>query len=357
MRFRPTLALALLPFFAACSDDSYAVVSVLTSSGSVDGVAQLRVHVESGSAQDVLYYPQLPTESLHLDESHPVTFSVEFSSSRTGEATFEVEPLAPNAPNAVLGYGKSTVPIQKGKVVNVQVLVVLGALRPERGLDGGPAGDGGTSQLSCDPYVPSSACGTNQTCGLLCSDPPDQPAVGMCYGAGPGNPGDSCASNNDCTPGSQCFIAPGCAVRTCLRFCNSDAMCGEQNAYCNVPIPCGSGPNFTACSRPCDPTGTGTVGCATGLACFVYAGETTDCACAGLGDVGAVCTQNSACTGATGCAGCRAGLSCVVPTGSATGIASGACRPICALASPVCPTGTTCHAFDSSTRLVYGFCE
>ena len=247
MRLHPASALALLPLLAACSDDSYAVVSVLTYSGSVDGVTQFRVHVESGSAQDILYYPQLPTESLHLDTTHPVTFSVEFSASRSGQATFEVEPLAPNAKNVVLGYGKSTVAIEKGKVVDVPVLVVLGALRPENGLDGGAAGDSGASQLSCDPYAPGSACGTNQTCGLLCSDPPNQPAVGMCYGAGPGKPGDGCASNNDCEPGSQCFIAPGgCAVRTCLRFCTSDATCSEQNAYCNVPIECGSTPPFAA---------------------------------------------------------------------------------------------------------------
>jgi hypothetical protein len=347
MSFRSLFALMLLPLLGACADDSYAVVSVLTRSGSVDGVTQFRVRVESGSAQDTLYYPTQPTESLHLDESNPVTFSVQFAASRSGQATFEVEPLAPSATNVAVGYGKSTVAIEKGKVVNVEVRVVLGALRPEHGLDGG------SGQLSCDPYAPALACGTNQTCGLLCS--PDQPAVGMCYAAGFGKPGDSCTNNSDCAPGSQCFKAAGCAVLTCLRFCNGDAMCGEPDAYCNVPVPCGNTPPFSACSRPCDPTGTGIAGSAAGLACFVYTGENTDCACAGLGDVGAACSQNSACAGAAGCAGCRAGLSCIVPIGAPA--SSGACRPICTLASPACPTGTTCHAFDGSTRRVYGFCE
>jgi hypothetical protein len=348
------LVLALLPWFASCADDAYAVVSVLTYAGNIDGVAQFRVHVESGSAQDTLLYPKQPSESLHLDTSHPVTFSVEFSASHAGPATFEVEPLDLNG--TALGYGKSSIAIAKNKVVDVSVLVVLGALRPEHGLDGGTAVDGGPSQLSCDPYAPSTACGANQTCGLLCGT--DQPAIGMCYAAGPGRPGDACTSNNDCAPGSQCFTfsATGCSVMTCLRFCGSDAMCGEQAAYCNVPIQCGNTPPFAACSRPCDPTGTGTIGCATGLSCFVYTGETTDCACAGQGDLGAACSQNSGCNGESGCAGCRAGLSCVVPTGSAAG-ASGACRPICSLAAPVCPTGTTCHAFQGSTHLVYGFCE
>jgi hypothetical protein len=349
------LALALLPWLSSCADDSYAVVSVLTYAGGVDGVAQFRVHVESGSAQDTLLYPKQPSESLHLDTSHPITFSVEFSSSHVGQTTFEVEPLDANG--AALGYGKSSMTIAKDKVVDVPVLVVVGALRPEHGLDGGTAGDSGTSQLSCDPYAPSSACGANQTCGLLCSA--DQPAIGMCYAAGPGKPGDTCANNNECAPGSQCFTftAAGCSVMTCLRFCNNDdAMCGEQGAYCNVPIQCGTTPPFAACSRPCDPTRTGTVGCATGLSCFIYTGETTDCACAGQGDLGAACSQNSGCNGEAGCAGCRAGLSCVVPTGSAAGT-SGACRPICALAAPTCPTGTTCHAFEGSTHLLYGFCQ
>jgi len=356
MRRQPFLALALLPCLAACVDDTYAVVSVLTDSGSVDGVAQFRVYVEDGSAQDTLLYPKQRSESLHLDTSHPVTFSVEFSSSRAGQATFEVEAL--DVDGTVLGYGKAPVAIVEGKVVNVSVPVVLGAIRPERGLDGGAAGDGGANQLACDPYAPASACGANQTCGLLCSSPPNQPAVGMCYGAGPGKPGDGCANNGDCAPGSQCFIAAGCGVMTCLRFCNhNDAMCGEPNAYCNVPIDCGTTPPFAACSRPCDPTGTGTVGCASGLSCFVYLGETTDCACAGLGDVGAACTQNSGCNGESGCAGCRAGLSCVVAIGAAAGTSSGTCRTICTLAASTCPTGTTCHAFNGSTRLVYGFCQ
>jgi hypothetical protein len=146
-------------------------------------------------------------------------------------------------------------------------------------------------------------------------------------------------------------------VMTCLRFCDhNDAACGETNAFCNVPIRCGTtSPDFAACSRPCDPTGSATKGCATGLSCFVYAGETTDCACAGLGDLGASCTQNSGCNGEPACAGCRTGLSCVVLTGSAT--SAGTCRSVCSLASPACPTGTTCHAFDSSARRLYGFCQ
>jgi hypothetical protein len=344
------LAATALLALPACKDDAYAVVSVLTYSDSLTGVAQFRVHVGNGSATDTLYYPRGATESLFLDTSHAVTFSVQFESSRGGKTTFEVEPLDKNL--VVLGYGKADAAIVKEKVFKVTVLVVPGAVRPERGLDAG-ADDGGTGALACDPYNPGSACGAGQTCGLLCTA--GEPAVGMCYAAGAGAPGSVCASNNDCSPGSQCFTfsAVGCQVRTCLRFCSHDAACAESGAYCNVPIQCGSTPDFTACSRPCDPTGAGTTGCAAGLGCFVYADETTDCACPGLGATGAVCTQNQGCNGEAGCAGCAAGLSCVVPTGGASGV----CRPICQLAAPVCPTGTTCYPFDGSTRKLYGFCQ
>jgi hypothetical protein len=179
----------------------------------------------------------------------------------------------------------------------------------------------------------------------------------MCYAAGAGTPGAACAENNDCSPGAQCFqfTAVGCSVMTCLRFCNSDAACAEPDAYCNLPIPCGNTtPSFMACSRPCDPTGA-TAGCAPGLACFVYADETTDCACPGLGAAGAACTRSQGCNGEAGCSGCQAGLSCVIPAGGGGGV----CRPICKLppAAPSCPTGTACNPFTNSTRKLFGFCQ
>jgi hypothetical protein len=346
------VALVLVP---ACKEDSYAVVSVLTLSGSVAGVAQFRVYVHNGSDEDTLYYPKQPTESLVLDTTHPVTFSVEFGTSRGGEATFGVEALDANG--TTLGYGESDSVIAKGKVFRVTVFIEIGAVRPQVGIDAGTTIDGGSSSLACDPYQPALACGTGQTCGLLCN--PGEPAIGMCYSAGPGQPGSVCDKNDDCLPGSQCFAfeAVGCSVKTCLRFCNhDDAACGEQGAFCNLPFSCGSTHEFFACSRPCDPTGSGTTGCAQGLACFVYGQETTDCACPGLGGLGTICTQSQGCDGEAGCMGCQAGLSCVVPANADAG-STGTCRPICSLAAPACPTGTTCNPFTGSTRNLYGFCQ
>lgn len=346
MTVRISLALSLLIALPGCKEDAYALVSVLTGSGTLSGVAQFRVYVDNGSDSGTLYYPRQPTESLVLDTTNPVTFSVQFSTSRGGEARFEVEPL--DVAGTVLGYGEAKAAIEKEKVFKVTVRVTPGAVRPVQVMDGGA--------LACDPYQPALACGAGQTCGLLCSA--GQPAVGMCYVAGLAVPGQACASNNDCSPGSQCFTFSaigGCQVMTCLRFCGSDAACGETGAYCNLKIPCDT--DFMACSRPCDPTGIGTQGCAAGLACYVYSDETTDCACPGLGTLGSACSQNHGCDGTTAtCAGCRAGLSCVVPSGTTTG--AGVCRPICSLAAATttCPSGT-CHAFAGSTNFPYGFCE
>lgn len=347
-RLAGVAVLALL--LGACARDSFAVVSVTTYAGTLDGVAQLRVYVTSASGQDVLLYPKQPAKPLHLDTAKALTLSVEFASSADRPATFEVEALAGDG--SVLGYGTTGAAVGGSDVVPVAVRIVAGAVRPATPAPGSTA-DGG-SQLACTPAQAQTACGADRTCALLCAQ--DQAAVAMCYLAGLGEPGDACTTSNDCAPNSQCFTfaADGCSVTSCLRFCVRDADCGQSDAYCNVPIPCGGTSAVAmACSHPCDPTLASGGGCAAGLACFVYAGQTTDCACPGQGGVGASCSQNSGCSGEAGCAGCAAGLSCVLPTGASTG----ACRPMCKLAAPACPAGTSCHAFGSSSAQSYGYCQ
>jgi len=344
--------LLLLPLLGgACADDSFAVLRVLTSSGTLDGISQLRVFVSNASDEKVLLYPRQASQPLHLDNERPVTLSVQFGASSSGETTFEIEALSPDM---VLGYGEASIVIEEDSVSNLTVRIFPGTVRPERRLDAGASIDG-QAQLACDPVVPSAACGAGQTCGIVCAL--EQPASAMCYLAGAKQPGELCTSNRDCAPGSQCltFTATGCSVMTCLKFCGDDQACGEPDSYCNVPIRCGSTGRFSACSRPCDPTlGSG---CVPGLSCFVYDGETTDCGCPGQGGVGAGCTQNSGCNGQSGCAGCSAGLSCVIPPGADAGAGTGTCRPVCKIAAPACPSGTSCHPFDNSSRRLYGFCQ
>ena len=129
------------------------------------------MYVRNGPDSDTLHYPRQPTESLVLDTTDPVTFSVQFSTSRGGPTTFEVEPL--DMAGTVLGYGTAEAAIEKEKVFKVTVLVTPGAVRPVQGMDGGA--------LACDPYQPAIACGAGQTCGLFC--------------AAPANPRSACATS------------------------------------------------------------------------------------------------------------------------------------------------------------------
>jgi hypothetical protein len=343
---RKLSVLSFLLLCAGCADDSFVVVSVTTHSGSLDNVDQLRVYVKSGTSEDVLLYPKKAARPMHLDTLPAVTFSIDFGSS-TGAASVEVEPLASDG--AVLAYGRASASIVRRGVVSLPVEVFLGAVRPAHP-------PGGEDSMLCAPSAPADACGANRTCGVLCS--PQTPAASLCYGAGTRDPGESCTSTNDCSPGAQCFTfsAAGCNVTTCLKFCDDDSSCGG-NANCNVPVACGTSAPFKTCSRPCDPTLASSTGCAPGLACSVYAGNRTDCACPGLGSVGASCTRNSGCSGEPGCAGCSAGLSCVIATGAVPGSGTGVCRPVCRLADRTCPAGTTCHAFDNASQPLYGFCQ
>jgi len=343
------LALSLTALLCGCTDDTFAVVSVLTYSGSLNDVSQLRVRVTSDATQDTLLYPKRASGLLHLDTTSPLTLSVEMAPSPYRPATFEVEALAPDG--SVLGYGMASAVVGGNAVDTVMVEVVIGATAPVAAPVGAIV-DGG-SQMVCAPLDPTATCGADRTCGLLCAD--EEPTVAMCYVAGSASSGDACSGNADCSSGSGCFTfsADDCSVAACLRFCAKDDDCGQAGAYCNVTIPCGAAGSFQVCSQPCDPTLT-TSSCAAGLACFVYGGQTTDCACPGLGGPGSTCTQNSGCSGDNGCSGCSAGLSCVIPE-SDGGASQGACHPVCMVANPTCPAGSTCHGFSNASS-TYGYC-
>ena len=324
--FLPLLLGCATVLSPACSDDeSYAHVSVLSATDPIENVGQLRVHASLGGKQDLLNYPKTPTGNLILNRTTPVTFTIGFKDSYQGLATIEVEALAKTGEN--LGYGRTTAQVGGGNVARVEVRISPAAIRVT---------SGGTTPISCAPTNPAAACGPNMTCGLpSCAE--GEPIDGLCFPAGPGLPGNVCVNNSDCGVGSQCFsFEAKCQVRTCLRYCNADSDCGEVDSYCNTPLNCGA----RICSRPCDPTGTATTGCTSGLACFIYTGETTDCACPSSraqGAVGATCTTDDQ---------CAAGNVCVLPQGR--------CNPVCKRSAPACPTGTTCTALTGYTK--YGAC-
>jgi hypothetical protein len=325
-----------------CSDDeSFARVAVL-STKTIANVSTLRVHVTSGTQEDELLFPEKPGAAFSLDPAVALTFSVSFRTSYNGAATIEVEALDSN--KDVLGYGKDSQSLRARQIVDAIVTVVAGAIRPRLGSDAG-VGNGGEPILACEPSAPAAACGGNHTCALSCGR--DGSAAGMCIRAGSRKPGESCTDNGECEPGCQCFQF-GCAtegqpIKTCLRFCKDDTFCGSDSR-CNTAVPCGKFTSaFHICSLPCDPVGEARLGCAAGLRCFVFSGETTGCQCNGpsrAGTAGSMCNTND---------DCQPGLMCVAQGENKS------CRPICRLASPTCTSGN-CTKLVNPDYKVFGAC-
>jgi hypothetical protein len=348
---RQLLALALLPALAGgCSSDrSYALVSVLSSSGQFNDVAGLLVDVRNGASVDSLHYkPKTSMGLVRFDETAALTFSVGYrSSSHMGTLEVAVTPI--NQAGAHIAYGVGTAQIVADKLTNVTVRVTRGALppvAPDGGVEAGPGDAGAPADAGppCDPVNPTTCNGG--TCYLSC--PANQPAAGVCTMAGAKQPGELCTKNEDCVPGSQCFdlsCGAGMAtIKTCLRFCQDDGMCGAGR--CATPIPCGGQPtSWKACSQACDPVGQAQQGCAAGLKCFVFDGEVPDCDCPGTTHVnaaGAVCANS---------ADCQPGLLCVSMGGSKT------CRPVCRLDAPsTCASGQLCTKLVDPDYKVFGAC-
>jgi len=336
------LVLCVLPALAGCgSDKSYALVSVRSMGGQFNDVAGLLVDVKNGTYVDSLAYrPKMGM--VRFDETTSLTFSVGYkSSSHMGTLEVAVTPI--NLAGTQIGYGVGTAQIVADKVTDVTVLVVRGAQRPG-GADGGAPGDGGADAgPPCDPVNPTACNGG--TCYLSCV--PNQPLVTMCTMAGTKKPGEACTENFDCVAGSQCFDfscggAP--AIKTCLRFCKDDGMCGAGK--CTTPIPCGmQATTHKACSQACDPVGEAQQGCATGLKCFVFQDEVPDCDCAAkthVKDTGMGCATTDE---------CKPGLLCVSMGGNKT------CRPVCRMDAPAtCPMGQTCTKLVDPDFKTYGAC-
>jgi len=324
---RTALVLLLSALAATCSEDkSFVVVSVFSSAHPIVGVAQLRVTVNDGQYNQQILYPDKPraaTALLQLNDATPVTFSVSLRTMFKADVTLDVEPL--DMEQASLGRGTGgPFPLRVGQVTYATVYV-------------SPA---------CDPMTPATVCGADKTCALVC-DQNSRPEM-LCFPAGQMNPGDPCTDITDCLPGSECFEFKPCSTaaqprKTCRQFCNigSDCIVGS----CNTSVSCNTtSTSLHLCSRPCDPTGDATVGCAPGLLCFIYTGEVTDCACGDanrVGAVGASCATDE---------NCQPGLMCVDRGGTKS------CQTICQLSTPKCPTGTTCTRLTNPDYQVFGAC-
>jgi hypothetical protein len=158
-------------------------------------------------------------------------------------------------------------------------------------------------------------------------------------------------------PGTQCFDYSGilgCSAGTkaCLRFCQGDGECQPLGAgsTCRNPVICDSVTTtaYKTCSFACDPRGDATMGCAAGLACFLFQNpdptkeDLPDCSCR---DPSRTRTDGMACTRSADCA---PGHICNMMAGTMT------CRRLCKMSDPGNCGTATCAALANSTT--YGVC-
>jgi hypothetical protein len=372
-RFAAAMFAAGLMLGAACSEPESFIVLSLRAATPIDNVGQIQVKVVGSRTRTLLY--DAHGMSINQDEK---TLSVGFSHGETGSVTFTVDLL--NNVSCPIGTGVVTQDIKKGSWV--EAMVSLTPLTPQPGCmngDGGaPEVPPGSTLPGCDPVNPQQAdagtadggvlsCTSTQTCQVDCTPPNNAAPRNECVPGGAGGPGATCATNMDCQPGTQCFnyASTGCAVKVCLRFCNTGADCAAfaatgagPGSFCEGPVMC---PAFLTayhtCTFNCDPRAMAASthgGCPTGLACVMPgAMDQVDCACP---EATRTKQEGEACTQAADCA---PGLICNQMSGTKT------CRAICrcdanaagaCTATPNdCPKpNTTCRAVTNNTT--YGIC-
>jgi hypothetical protein len=349
------LAVSLMAVaWGGCSEDkSYAVVTVRMAEGELTDISQFLVYVRTGATNSILYYPASPNRDpvgYRLTPSESIDFSISFASSFSGLLTVGVEPR--NRLDNPLGYGATERQIDPGHRIDLDVKVVLGALAPVGGgtLDAGATPDasvpdggdaGGDGGAGCTP-AGAAGCAAGTTCTVVCPTTPALTAVGVCSRGGTGKDGDTCRSNEDCLPGSQCFIY-GCG-RVCRKFCTADAECPDGG--CDRRVSCGGQPtDFRFCSQSCDPREKAPNTCKGNFRCLLFANERASCDCVEMtrtGNDGDPCLNT---------AGCKPGLMCV-----AMGTPQPVCRPICKLTEGDCQAGRRCTELVEPRYVTWGAC-
>jgi hypothetical protein len=374
-------ALAALALGAGCSEpDSFIVLSLQSSTATpIDDVSMIEVQV-SGSSSNKMRTLDYPAHGMSINQTEKKTLSVEFSHGETGTVTFVVD--LRNAMDCTFAHGTATAAITKGSVAETTVLLAAVALDCSHADGGAPDGPpSGTTLPGCDPVNPQGVgvapdagadggvliCSSTQTCQVDCTPANNAPARNECVMGGTGGPGTTCATNADCMPGTQCFnyTSLGCAVRLCLRFCNSNADCAAFGAggagpgsLCEGPVMC---PSFLTayhtCTFNCDPRAAAAAnggGCPASLACVMPGSmDQVDCACPESTrtkvegqpcNTAADCAPGLICNQMAGTKTCRAICRCDANTAGA-----------CTAAANDCPkAGTVCHALTNNT--IYGVC-
>lgn len=154
----------------------------------------------------------------------------------------------------------------------------------------------------------------------------------VCDNDGTAARGATCTQGPDsCRAGSMCYRDTGNGATQCRQFCTANQDCGAKN---DCVIDLNAGRTMKVCTQPCDPLVA--TSCASGLACYLYDAEHTDCVAAGQYALGAPCSSFFD--------ECQAGLTCI----------SGRCRKVCKRAGGTCDAGQTCQPIDK--WVTYGVC-
>lgn len=354
---------------SGCARDSYLLVTLISADTTFSDVSTVDVTVSGVAGRDPValptYVPATPVSFGQPMTDGRVRFSVAFTPSVVGKVTLEVTVGSATIP--CLGFGKvADVMISRGgtSAIEIQVHHTTGGAcpglssGPDAGSDTGADADANappdstspTTFPGCDPTAPT-ACAAGQSCFVDCTT-----KATRCVAAGTHGPGESCTTANDCALGSQCFdlsTRPGCAAATrlCLPLCADDSQCGaspESDAAsppfhypggsCTTAVECADAltTTYKTCTFACDPRGTATKGCPSGLLCFLFHRATgddgPDCGCrepTRTGTDGASCVSS---------ASCAPGFVCNESNGTL------ACRRLCLLAG----TGAGAGAGDAA---------
>lgn len=339
-----SLALALLGGLAACSHDSYLVLTLKSSGMPLASVTSISVAVASASGQPMVTrtFTVGGSSGLSIDATTGKTLSVSFTPDHSGIISVKVTVATLIA--TVCATGSTSATIKQGAVTNASV--TLSATTCAAADAGAP--DGSSTFSGCDPAVVGS-CPAPQTCYVDCAN-----EMGRCVPGGTKGAGETCASNNDCAPGTQCFDF-GCATttRACLRFCNGDDACGTLTnsagaSTCRDPVFCPAMTTYKTCSFACDPRGAATTGCPAGLECFLFMDtasgqDTPSCGCPAATRIG---IDGSACARSADCA---PGFLCDLMAGGQF------CRKLCKMSAPAdCGAGQTCQMLTNNPT--FGVC-
>jgi len=176
----------------------------------------------------------------------------------------------------------------------------------------------------------------------------------------PGHETDTCTSLEECDRGYVCI--GGATASSCKKYCTSNADCGSPRGQCVIDVSDGTTPIPgipPVCSSNCDPASPTLTGCpATGWKCGIFNAthmgtdyNIADCAVAGAGVQGSVCTGS----GNGNDALCAQNFLCTTVTGAAPYN----CRRICTVGGGQCG-GLTCLTFATPVIIggtEYGVCN